>query len=180
VNSGYALFYYNNVENVWKDSDDVGTFADAYPDGLPAGACMWYEAYAGAERSEPLSITFAGSVENTSDVEYALVGNNFNMVANPYPVSYDLNDSNAVTFTGVVGSDWADSCDFIEIWNPVDSGYSLFYYNTIEGVWKDSDDTGTFGDWYPNGLPAGTPFWYEAFASDERDGNLTITFKKPF
>ena len=170
--SGYTFHYYYVGEG-WTDDSGNGYFADDYPNGLPAGSAMWYLA---ANNDKQVKITFAGAVESDADVTYTLIKGKYNMIANPYPVSFDPNEASQVEWSGVVeGEDFADT-DNILVWNPQTSGYTFHYYYAGEG-WTDDSGNGYFADDYPNGLPAGSAMWYLATPGD---GQLSVKFKKSF
>ncbi|MCQ2367829.1 MAG: hypothetical protein MJ109_02315 [Kiritimatiellae bacterium] len=178
-NSGYACYYYYNVEGEedWWNTDEGGTFDEQFPEGLPAGQAFWVET--AAEREAPLMITFAGAVEGASDVSYDLVSGNFNMISNPYPATYSLGDTTKVVFTNLMGGDAAsETTDIIDIWDAANSGYACYYYYNVEGEedWWNTDEGGTFDDQFADGI--GCAFWVET-AADRDAGALKITFKTP-
>jgi hypothetical protein len=134
---------------------------------------MWYLA---ANNDSNVKITFAGAVESDADVTYNLTRGNYNMIANPFPVAFDPNDTTKVEWTGVVeGEDFAGT-DNILVWNPATSGYTFHYFYAGEG-WTDDSGNGYFADDYPDGLPAGSAMWYLA---TQGDGNLSVKFIKTF
>ena len=122
-------------------------------------------------------ITSANVVGYKTD---ALTDGNFNMVSvsfnNVDGTGVQLNGGN-VTFENLItGFDFSDGPDLIEVWNPETSGYTYHYFYDQDG-WTDDSGNGYFEDDYPDGLPAGAAFWYEAA---ENASAPTITFKKPF
>ena len=175
ANDGYTFHFYYPGEG-WTDESGNGYFSDDYPEGLPAGAAMWLDAYNG-EREGQLKVTFSGAVEASESVSYELVGNNFNMLANPYPVAWNPNND-SITWTGVIEGEYAGAdCDYIEVWNPANDGYTFHFLYPGEG-WTDESGNGYFEDDYPEGLPAGTPVWFDAF-DGEREAKLSVTFSSP-
>ena len=192
---GYYDFYQWVGDNQWYDMGDA-TPADYYPDGLPAGLSFWYEAICddaekGIERPGQLKITFAGAVENADDATFVLVTKSdaptqYTMVSNPFPVAWQLEDTEAAVISGVVPGSADPDCDWIHIWYTAedgDCGYYDFYQWVGDNHWYDMGDA-TPADYYPDGLPAGTAFWYEAICDDadkgiERGEDLTIKFFNP-
>ena len=184
--NGYDDFYFYSDEGKWCSADGNDTpfiECDGYENGLPAGATAWYQASKNAERAGALTITVSGAIEEDADV-CTLAGDNFNMVANPYPVAIDLNNSAQVVIANhSVNDDYTeDSTDLIQVWRPDLNGYDDFYFYSDEGKWCSADGNDTpfiECDGYEDGLPAGTAFWYQASKNAERAGALTITFINP-
>ena len=106
----------------------------------------------------------------------------------------------SVPFTGVDGSGVSvydftfenripgegERCDWIKIWYTEESGdcgYNEFFYYEDAEMWLTIDEI-PFEEVYPDGLPAGTAFWYEAICDDpelgiERPGQLSFKFFNP-
>ena len=191
---GFYYFYYHHdnkqpgekghKEDGWytTDNEDI---ADYFPDGLPLGTAMWYEAYPYAERSEPLSVTFSGEVEGAESVTLEnLASDDFNMIANPYPVAWDPNNSDDVEFSNIVTGATPTECDFIHAYINGDGFYYFYYHHDNkqpgekghkEDGWYTTDNE-DIADYFPDGIPAGTAMWYEANPEAERAGDLGITF----
>ena len=175
--SSYTYYYYydDGTEAGWSNVVGDEYFEDENPDGLPAGSAFWYLA---KDNDSTLTTTFSGAVENDEDVTINLTGGNFNMVASAYPTSLQLNDNTQVEWTNVTGSDYSGAADQILLWNAADSSYTYYYYydDGTEAGWSNVVGDEYFEDENPNGLPAGTPFWYLA-----KDGTgKAVTFKKNF
>ena len=78
----------------------------------------------------------------------------------------------------VTGSDYSGAADQILFWNAADSSYTYYYYydDGSEAGWSNVVGDEYFEDENPDGLPAGTPFWYLA-----KDGTgKAVTFKKTY
>ena len=195
INSDGWYFLYNHhdelapgqrghMDDGWYTTDDE-EIGDYFPDGFPVGTAMWYEAYADGERSEPLSITFSGEVEGAKSVTLEnLAGDDFNMISNPYPVAWDPNNAEAVQFENVATGEGAQDCDFIHVYINGDGWYFLYNHHDelapgqrghMDDGWYTTDDE-EIGDYFPDGIPAGTAMWYEAFGGADRAGDLGITF----
>ena len=84
----------------------------------------------------------------------------------------------------MTGTDW-DECDWFMIWKPETSGYDNFYYYDDgagdEGwyVAGDGTYTDTFDSLYPNGIPAGKPFWFLPATKVSSHPALKIKFFNP-
>jgi len=166
--SGYDVYYlYDNGDGTatwWKgdDSAEMGT--------VPPGTTFWYEAKGGNG-----SVTVAGQVITTATFNLAVTGGNFNMLANPYPVAFDPNDTAAIDWLacGATPGAGAGGADNILIWDASTSGYTVYY------LYDNGDSTATW--WYGDDsaeadpIPAGVPFWYESKGS-----SFTAVFKKTF
>ena len=179
---GYTTYYLYEGDPVYKagwynaGSDDL--FDDDYPNGLPAGSAFWYLAKATTVNA---SVTFSGDVPLGASYTKDLVRGDFNMVMSPYPVALNLNDATEVTLVGATAGAGLASSDTILIHDAATGGYTTYYLYEGDPVYKagwynaGSDDL--FEDDYPDGLPAGTPFWYMAKAGT---GDFSITFLRPF
>ena len=175
----WYFFYYNTDNNQWQSTEDERVFSEVFEEGIPAGTTMWFEANPNAERSEPVSVTFSGAVQGADSVVMpGLAGDNFNMISNPYPVAYDINNEAAVKFTGVSGCDWADSdiADFIHVYINGDTWY-FFYYNTDNNQWQSTEDERVFSEVFEDGITAG--WWFEGNPNAERTVDLSIEFFSP-
>jgi len=123
------------------------------------------------------SMATAQGVESQNIVGYdttALVAGKFNMLGGAFTtVGKDGFNLNA-DFTGVNLTAGADSgaSDTIKIHNAATGGYATYYlyeYDAGEpdypGGWYNAENDALFEDDYPNGLPAGSSFWYLAKAT---------------
>jgi hypothetical protein len=166
----YQAGWYNAGSEEWFDDD--------YPTGLPAGSSFWYLAKA---TTTGASVTFSGDVPSTASYTRNLVRADFNMVASPYPVALDLNDPAQVTLTGATAGAGSLSADTILIHNASTGVYTTYYLYegdpTYQAGWYNAGSEEWFGDDYPTGLTAGTPFWYVAKAGS---GDFSMTFLKNF
>ena len=187
VDSGYAEFYYSLYDEAWVSADGSYTpfiECEGFESGLPAGATAWYIASNMAEREGDLSMTVAGAVADDADTTI-LASDNFNMVASPYPVAVDFNNPETVVIQNhsITEEPFDDGTDYIQIWDPVNSGYAEFYYSLYDEAWVAADGSYTpFNETagFEDGLPVGVAFWYNASADAVREGDLSITFKKTF
>ena len=169
----YPAGWYNAITEAPFDTD--------YPDGLPAGTAFWYVAKSTTVNA---SVTFSGDVPMDASYTKDLVRGKFNMVASPYPVSLNLNDAEQVTLTGATAGADLFTADTIAIHDAATGGYTTYYlyaydptYPDYPAGWYNAITEAPFNTDYPDGLPAGTPFWYVALAGT---GDFNITFHKPF
>ena len=166
----YPAGWYNAGSEEWFDDD--------YPNGLPAGSSFWYVAKATTVNAK---VTFSGDVPMGASYTKNLVRGEFNMVASPYPVALKLNDAAQVTLTGATAGAGSDTADTIKIHDATTGGYTTYYLyegdGTYQAGWYNAVSDELFEDDFPNGLPAGKPFWYVAKAGT---GDFSITFLKNF
>jgi len=180
--SAYTTYYLYEGDGEypagWYNAGSEEWFDDDYPNGLPAGTAFWYVA---KDTTVNAKGTFSGDVPMDASYTKDLVRGKFNMVASPYPVALKLNDAAQVTLTGATAGPGSLSADTIAIYNATTSAYTTYYLYEGDGVypagWYNAGSEDLFEDDYPNGLPAGTPFWYVAQAGT---GDFSITFLKNF
>ena len=162
----------------WYKVGAESWFDDDYPDGLPAGTAFWYVSKATTVNAK---VTFSGEVPMDASYTKNLVRGDFNMIASPYPVALDLNDATQVTLTGATAGASSATADTISIHDATTGIYTTYYLFEGDGDypagWYKVGAESWFSDDYPDGLPAGTPFWYVAKAGT---GDFSITFLKPF
>ena len=160
--SGYTTFYYYYEEEYADEAGWYDAGGDAEPI-LDPGTAFWYRARATADKS----ITVAGAIDTVDDATVDLTSGKYNLVVNPFPAAIDLNNEETVVVKNVTGGDDQNTADFVQIWNPVTSGYTTFYYYYEEEY---ADEAG----WYDAGgdaepaFPAGTAFWYRARAGEKK------------
>ena len=117
--------------------------------------------------------------ENLSSNKYNMISVPFNSVGNE---GIKLDDIKIEGFA--TGTDW-NECDWFMIWKPKDSDYDSFYYyddgHGDEGwyVAGDFSYTDTFDSLYPNGIPAGKPFWFLPSAKVDPHPDVKIKFFNP-
>ena len=166
----YQAGWYNAGSDEWFDDD--------YPTGLPAGTPFWYLA---KSTTAGASGTFSGDVPMEASYTKDLVRAKFNMVMNPYPVALNLNDATEVTLTGATAGPDSFTSDTILIHNAATGIYTTYYLyegdGTYQAGWYNAGSDNLFETDFPNGLPAGKPFWYLAKAGT---GDFSITFLKNF
>ena len=182
---GYTTYYlyeydptYPDYPAGWYNAITEASFDTDYPNGLPAGSSFWYLAKATTVNA---SVTFSGDVPMGASYTKDLVRGDFNMVANPYPVALNLNDATQVTLTGATAGPGVLSSDTILIHDATTGGYTTYYLYEgdpdYQAGWYNAGSDELFETDYPDGLPAGTPFWYVAKAGT---GDFSITFLKNF
>ena len=104
----------------------------------------------------------------------------FNMVSVPFESTngdgFKLNE--CLSGVNLVGAPTFVGADLIQIWDAANGVYEnwFYYFNNDEwtGWWDELTGEVIFEDKYPNGLPAGKPFWYKAVG----EGTFDITFTK--
>ena len=130
--SGYVdySFYSEDMfgeENVWGQGEIA---ADPVPVSLGEGAFL--------KTKNNCTITVAGSVAPADEMNVPLVSGKFNLIANPYPVSFDLNGNKVAWADAIVGGTSDDNSPNIKMWDG--SGYVDYYFYSEdmfgeENVW---------------------------------------------
>jgi hypothetical protein len=180
--SGYTTYYLYegdpDYQAGWYNAGSDELFETDYPNGLPAGSAFWYRAKA---ETTDAKVVFSGEVPTDASYTRGLVRGKFNMVMSPYPVALDLNDAAQVTLVGATAGGGVLDSDTILIYDANTSGYTTYYLYEgdpdYQAGWYNAGSDELFETDYPDGLPAGTPFWYRAKAGT---GDFSITFLKPF
>ena len=181
VGEGYQTYYYCG------DADDgKGNYVEGWADKLgqlvtkplTAGKGFWLN---GADTET--TFTLSGQVVGTATANATgVVG--FNLVANPFPEAFSINDSNTVTSWGLTAKNsyhgdnyitgWFDNASLIQI--RVGDGYQTYYYcgdaddgkgNYVEG-WSDK-----LGQLVTKSIEAGRGFWISS-----ADPSFSAVFKK--
>ena len=129
------------------------------------------------------SITSAGQVSATSEIENSPTANQFNIVANPFPTALALNEAKTANFVPGEYGDGSDgsmgNAPQIQLLNANGLTYTMYYYisdaydkndNPVDGnCWSDSSGyiaTGTQ-------IPVGQAFWVKSASAG------TFTFGTP-
>ena len=86
--------------------------------------------------------------------------------------------ADSLQFTGVCRGDGPVACDFIQFWDG-NGDFNSYYCYADDGLWYNAVTDELLTDDYPDGIAAGTPFWYVAEKAGERTGDSTIKFYKP-
>ena len=105
----------------------------------------------------------------------------FNMVCVPFEGTdgdgYKLN--HCISGANLVGTGDPATADQIQFWNATLGGYENWYYydnnDEYTGWWDENTGLTLFETAYPNGLPAGTAFWYKSAAGAAANGTLTVS-----
>ena len=169
----YTKFYYINDAydsndtpvsgNCW--ADDNGYIVTA-GDVIALSKGFWFKAMAAG------TITASGQVSATSEIGNSPTANQFNIVANPYPVALGLNSAETASFTPGEYGDGSDgtmaNAPQVQVLNSDGATYTKFYYindaydsndNPVSGnCWADDNGyiaTGTQ-------VPVGQSFWVKS------------------
>lgn len=197
---GYDLYYYLNdgwYDNGTEDGGFKPGWCDkngmiAGEDGADAdgvlipGVAIWI-------KDPNLAETFQQAGQVPTDASVAVsVPVSFVLRANAYPVEFNLNDSTAVTFSGLTGGtiedeNFTQTAPHIQVPNATTGGYDLYYYLN-DGWYDNGTEDGDFkAGWCDkNGMIAGEDgsdadgvvpvaagFWAKGVGSA-----FTITFAK--
>ena len=164
-NGGYITFAYF--------SDEGGTWFDVAGDAEPVinpGQSFWYVSYGTGVSGK--NIRLAGALVNDSDVTINLVNGDINMIVNPYPASFNMNNTAQVQWIQCTMSDDEAEADQIKVWN--NGGYLTFAYFSDEGgTWFDvaGDEEAV--------VPSGAGFWFVAYDADD-GASKKIKFIRPY
>ena len=196
---GYVSYYYweddTHEYDGWYDCKTGFSFFDDCPenaDGLETGWTAWYLSRGG----ENPNVTFSGAVESADDFKVTIYGGSYNLIANPFPSSFQPNadqpwwvrsEPKLVDWNGPTANDDANQADNIKLWDAATGGYTTYYY------WEDSSHE--YDGWYDaktgfnffeddpdrpentNGIKGGEVFWYLSRAA--KGNNRNITFLNP-
>ena len=162
--TGWKNKFYHDTEGWWDTTDKE--FDEVYPDGLPNGTPFFY--YSRNTESNA-GLNLSGMVADAADKTYTLTKKRYTLIANPYPVSYDIDEN--LLFTNVLdGNDIMDG-DVVQFWSG--TGWKNKFYHDTEGWWDTTDKT--FDEVYPNGAAVGQPFFYYS----RNTSNATVKFTNP-
>lgn len=109
----------------------------------------------------------------------------FNMVSVPFEGTdgkgFKINE--CLSGVNLVGAASAAAADLIQIWDAATGAYEDWYYYDVgdeyTGWWDAITGLKLFEDVYPNGLPAGSAFWYKSAANASANGSVTISGQVP-
>ena len=109
----------------------------------------------------------------------------FNMVSVPFESTngdgFKLNE--CLSGVNLTGTDNPATADLIQIWDAASGTYDNWYYydanDEYTGWWDEISASKMFEDQYPNGLPAGTAFWYKSAAGAAQNGTMTVAGQVP-
>ena len=130
----------------------------------------------------------AFAVESANTVGYnsdTIMATKFNMVSVPFESTngdgFKINEClSGVNLTGTAS---ATTSDLIQIWDAATGAYENWYYyfanDEYTGWWDEATAMKMFEDQYPNGLPAGTAFWYKSAAGAAQTGTATLSGQVP-
>lgn len=128
------------------------------------------------------------AVESANIVGYVNEGvtkGNFNALGIPFTSADGTGfQLNSITGDGLYSGGTFSTSDQIWIWNPLTSGYDMwYYYSDSSHAWDGWYDQLTgeipFETKYPNGLPAGSPVWYVAKGTVGAENTFDVTFTNP-
>ena len=128
------------------------------------------------------------AIESANVVGYntdTITAKKFNMVSVPFEGTdgdgFKLNKClSGVNLTGTADFSTADQ---IQIWDATTGSYDSWYYyeagDEYTGWWDVISQSKMFEDAYPNGLPAGSAFWYKSAASATQNGSMIVSGQVP-
>ena len=180
----YEMWYYyvddSHEYDGWYDYlTESKLFEEVHPEGLANGVAAWYLS---ADGSQGGTASFAGAVDSAKSVTLTLTKGEFNMIANPFPVGFQLNNPEQVTWENAKGAERTADADQVRIWDPATGTYEMWYLyvddsHEYDGWYDYLTESKLFEDVHPNGLAAGVPCWYLSAAA--AGGTFDVTFKTP-
>ena len=169
--------YDASLDKQWVRADDLAVVTS---DTIANGTGFWF--IRPTETFEPITLTVAGGVE-TLDVSTKTLEQQYNIVANPYPV--DIPVTNIPYATGMVTAKTDVGADQIQVRQP-DSSYKIYfmcngYYGRgagtlhpeLQNKWVRADALGSVTE---DTIPAGQGFWY---IKGDASADVTLTFNSP-
>ena len=182
--AGYTYYYYLNdgwYDNGTEDGDYKAGWADSYgniaTDTLEPGEAVWFKATTG-----DCTVQTSGQIYE-GETEVICASGKFTMLANATPIELDLNDTDQVTYSGLVGVDYDENYAFfgtapqIQMWTG--AGYTYYYYLN-DGWYDNGTEDGdykagwcdSYGNIVTDKIPVGRGFWVKA-----TNGQFTFCFK---
>ncbi len=128
------------------------------------------------------------SIESANTVGYStdtITATKFNMVSVPFESTdgdgFKLN--HCLSGVNLTGTDSPATADQIKIWDATTGSYENWYYYNVgdayTGWWDAMTQMKMFEEVYPDGLPAGTAFWYKSAAGATQNGTVTLSGQVP-
>ena len=189
TNSGAPNMYYFLNDGYYETEEGEEAYKAGWCDSngnivdltIVSGVGYWLK----NASSDPQSINNAGQVAKPDSTDVVVPAAVFSINANVYPITANLNDSNAVEFPDIIGVDYDDSFAFmgtaphIQIVN--ESGTPSMYYYLNDGYYeKEGGEEDYKAGWCDsNGnivdviIGAGSGYWVKATS-----GSFKITYKK--
>ena len=174
----------------WKTVVGNNGFDTVHPEGIAPGTVFWYYSFKTAKAVDQV-MTTSGAVPaesyQTFTITHRVGKNTYYFIANPYP-----SNANLAYKDGDV--DWGKASyalnsatsDIMMIWDATKQDYVQYYFYGYPGYeaqlppeWKSVVGNRSFSADYPNGLPAGTGFWYYAYQATGSAVEQTIKFNSP-
>ena len=128
------------------------------------------------------------AIESANVVGYntdTITAKKFNMVSVPFEGTDGKGFKLDQCLSGVdlTGTDSYMTADQIQFWDAATGAYENWYYyeagDEYTGWWDVITQTKMFEDQYPNGLPAGTAFWYKSAAAAAKNGSVVVAGQVP-
>ena len=165
------------LDKQWCRADQTGSITT---DTIENGTGFWF--VRPTETFEPITLTVAGGVE-TLDVSTKALPQQYNIIANPYPV--DLPVTNIPYASGMVTAKTDVGADKIQVRQP-DTSYKTYfmcngysgkgagtYKEWLDRQWCRADQTGSVTT---DTIPAGAGFWY---IKADASADFELTFNSP-
>ena len=128
------------------------------------------------------------AIESANVVGYntdTITAKKFNMVSVPFEGTDGDGFKLDFCLSGVDLTGTADysTADQIQFWDAATGAYENWYYyeagDAYTGWWDVNTQMKMFEDQYPNGLPAGSAFWYKSAAGASKNGTVVVAGQVP-
>ena len=172
IHNGTRLLAYYYISDAWYDDGSAeGAYKTAWVDSdqaisdltIAPGTAVWFK-----NPTAATTITLAGQVGSGTASSLTTRANSWSLIANPYPVSFSLNDATAVTWGITPGTSGAlASAPQMQVHN----GTRLLAYYYISDAWYDDGSAeGAYKTaWVDSdqaitdlSIKAGQGFWFKA------------------
>ena len=130
----------------------------------------------------------AFGIESANTVGYntdTITAKKFNMVSVPFEGTDGDGFKLDQCLSGVdlTGTDSPTTADQIQFWDAATGSYDNWYFydagDEYTGWWDVGTQTKMFETDYPNGLPAGSAFWYKSAAAAAKNGSVVVAGQVP-
>lgn len=123
---GLVSYYYLTEDGTLDEEGWADISATIVPVEIPLGSAVWFR-----DNNEACTITVAGQVGAVGATVEATAGG-WNLLANPYPVAFELN-GDKVDWSELVPKDDIQDAPLLQVWDSSE-GLVSYYYMTEEGT----------------------------------------------
>ena len=174
VTEGYDYYWLRSSSGLWvQQNARTVPIEDDFPTGIPAGTSVWIL----SQGEENPVATQAGAVLTQDDASCEVAAGHYNMFCNPYPVAWNPNDKDVVSWEGAnAGASYAVA-DHIETYKAETEGYEYFWLRSATGLWVEQNARSV--PYEDNNPPldaaTGNGLWYLS----QGEENFDVVFQSP-